>query len=151
MTGEEKAVIQEEEEETFERVDGFYLEVEYKGDIHSRLERHNKLFLFFRCLASWWVTCWNFTMSRKVFQRQLRCGIQLQITLWFRSFSGESWCVLILSQPFWWSTFLPYTNFLKMLLFDKCICLVFSAFGLIGFDHMTNQVSRHEKYHGKLF
>lgn len=53
MTGEEKAVIQEEEEETFERVDGFYLEVEYKGDIyiHSRLERHNKLFLFFRCLA----------------------------------------------------------------------------------------------------
>lgn len=45
MTGEEKAVIQEEEEETFERVDGFYLEVEYKGDIHSRLERHNKLFL----------------------------------------------------------------------------------------------------------
>lgn len=54
MTGEEKAVIQEEEEEeTFERVDGFYLEVEYKGDIHSRLERHNKLFLFFRCLASW--------------------------------------------------------------------------------------------------
>lgn len=58
MTGEEKAVIQEEEEETFERVDGFYLEVEYKGDIyiHSRLERHNKLFLFFRCLASWWVT-----------------------------------------------------------------------------------------------
>lgn len=52
MTGEEKALIQEEEEETFERVDGFYLEVEYKGDIHSRLERHNKLFLFFRCLAS---------------------------------------------------------------------------------------------------
>lgn len=52
MTGEEKAVIQEEEEEKFERVDGFYLEVEYKGDIHSRLERHNKLFLFFRCLAS---------------------------------------------------------------------------------------------------
>lgn len=51
VTGEEKAVIQEEEE-TFERVDGFYLEVEYKGDIHSRLERHNKLFLFFRCLAS---------------------------------------------------------------------------------------------------
>lgn len=35
VTGEEKAVIQEEEEETFERVDGFYLEVEYKGDIHS--------------------------------------------------------------------------------------------------------------------
>lgn len=33
MTGEEKTVIQEEEEETFERVDGFYLEVEYKGDI----------------------------------------------------------------------------------------------------------------------
>lgn len=54
VTGEEKAVIQEEEEEeTFERVDGFYLEVEYKGDIHSRLERHNELFLFFRCLASW--------------------------------------------------------------------------------------------------
>lgn len=52
MTSEEKAVIQEEEEGTFERVDGFYLEVEYKGDIHSILERHNKLFLFFRCLAS---------------------------------------------------------------------------------------------------
>lgn len=34
MTGEEKAVIQEEEEEKFERVDGFYLEVEYKGDIY---------------------------------------------------------------------------------------------------------------------
>lgn len=34
VTGEEKAVIQEEEEETFERVDGFYLEVEYKGDIY---------------------------------------------------------------------------------------------------------------------
>lgn len=36
MTGEEKAVIQEEEEEeTFERVDGFYIEVEYKGDIYT--------------------------------------------------------------------------------------------------------------------
>lgn len=33
VTGEEKAVIQEEE--TFERVDGFYIEVEYKGDIYT--------------------------------------------------------------------------------------------------------------------
>lgn len=51
MTGEEKAVIQEEEE-TFERVDGFYLEVEYKGDIHSRLERHNKLWILVFQMAS---------------------------------------------------------------------------------------------------
>lgn len=66
---------------------------------HNRLERHNNLFLFFQ-MASQWVTCWNFTVSRKVFQIKLRCDMQLQINLWFRSFSREIWCVFILFQPF---------------------------------------------------